>query len=119
MVDELPLSKPKQQGEIWNWQMQIYTQKDKIYLVKNRATPFLPEMLFPPSLAEKTKNKPAKFDIKHSVTKYDIYIHLNHNKVKGVKLSKINWFDISSIKKVNHSSLMTKILKKLEQLDKI
>ncbi|MEQ1724240.1 MAG: A/G-specific adenine glycosylase, partial [Pseudobdellovibrio sp.] len=86
---------------------------------KNKATPFLPEMLFPPSLAEKTKKKPEKFDIKHSVTKYDIYIQLNHNTLKGVKLSKTNWFDINTIKKINHSSLMTKILKKLEQLDKL
>ena len=99
--------------------MQIYTQKDKIYLEKNKATPFLPEMLFPPSLAEKTKKKPKNFDIKHSVTKYDIFIQLKHDPPKGIKLSKTNWFDISRIKKINHSSLMTKILKKLQQLDKL
>jgi A/G-specific adenine glycosylase len=119
IIGELPQSKPKQQGEIWNWQMQIYTQKDKIYLEKNKATPFLPEMLFPPSFAEKTKKKPKNFDIKHSVTKYDIFIQLKHDPPKGIKLSKTNWFDISRIKKINHSSLMTKILKKLQQLDKL
>lgn len=118
IVSQLPLSKPKQEGEIWHWHMQIHTNKNKIYLEKNKVTPFLPDMMFPPSIAQKTKKKPSNFDIKHSVTKYDIYIKLDASG-KTAKLTKTNWFDVNDIKKINHSSLMTKILKKLEQLGKM
>ena len=56
--------------------------------------------------------KPKAFDIKHSVTKYEIYIKIRNLDVK--KKSNSNWFDLKHIKKINPSSLMTKILKKIE-----
>lgn len=112
IVDQIPLPKPKQNSEIWHWKMHIHTKKNKIYLEKNKATPFLPDMLFPPSQAKSVKKKPAAYDLKHSVTKYDIYIQIINKTPK--KTIKSNWFDLDSIKKVNHSSLMTKILKKIE-----
>ena len=58
-----------------------------------------------------TYKKPAEYDLKHSVTKYEIYIHIKED--KSAKKLKTNWFDPEKIKKVNPSSLMTKILKKL------
>ncbi len=112
IVDQIPLAKPKQKTLIWHWKMQIHTKRNQIYLEKNLATPFLAEMLFPPSQAREVKSKPKKFDLKHSVTKYDIYIELVKSEFKNK--SKSNWFDLGTIKKINHSSLMTKILKKLE-----
>ena len=112
IVNQIPLSKPKQNSEIWQWQMHIYTKKNKIYLEKNKATPFLPDMLFPPSLAKSVKKRPIAYDLKHSVTKYDIYIQIINKTPK--KTVKSNWFDLDTIKKINHSSLMTKILKKIE-----
>ncbi len=116
IVDQLPLSKPKQAGEMWHWQMQICTKKikkkNKIYLEKNKVTPFLTDMLFPPSQAKAIQKKPVKYDLKHSVTKYDIYIQIQNKAPQ--KPIKSNWYDLDTIKKINHSSLMTKILKKLE-----
>jgi len=112
LVEQLPLAKPKQKGEIWHWQMKIHTKNNKIYLEKNTATPFLPNMLFPPSQAKSVKKKPARYDLKHSVTKYDIYVQLQP--AAPEKTLKSNWFDMGTIKKINHSSLMTKILKKIK-----
>lgn len=112
IVNQLPLSKPKQNGEIWHWKMYVYMKKNKIYLEKNKATPFLPDLLFPPGLAKSVIKKPIAYDLKHSVTKYDIYIQII-NKAPEKPL-KSNWFGLDNIKKINHSSLMTKILKKIE-----
>lgn len=111
-IQQLPLSKPKQKNEIWHWKMKILTKNNKIYLEKNKATPFLPGLLFPPSQALQLSEKPTQFDIKHSVTKYNIYIDLI--RIKSKRSLNSNWHDMAAIKKVNHSSLMTKILKKLE-----
>lgn len=110
LVDQLPLAKPRQKGEIWHWQIQVYTKNNKIYLEKNKVTPFLADMLFPPGSAQLIPKKPKAFDIKHSVTKYDIYIQIVNK--PPTKALKANWFDLADIKKINHTSLMTKILKK-------
>lgn len=116
IVDQLPLSKPKADGEIWLWTLQVCTRKDQVYLEENTATPFLPGLMFPPGQAKKVAQKPTKFDVKHSVTKYSIYLQLEEVKTpqSSRKASKQNWVQISQIKKINPSSLMTKILKKLQ-----
>ena len=111
IIVQLPVSKPRPKPEIWIWKMKISTAKNKIYLEKNGATPFLSAMFFPPSRAKQMNQKPKKFDLKHSVTKYDIYVQLQ--KIKSKHALKANWFELSDIKKINHSSLMTKILKKI------
>lgn len=112
LISQLPLPKPKQKTEIWYWKMQVHKRNNKIYLEKNEATPFLTDLMFPPSHAAVVKVKPKKFDLKHSVTKYDIYIKLSQSAPK--KALPANWFELDNIKRINHSSLMTKILKKLE-----
>lgn len=110
-VEKLPLSKPKQATEIWYWQFEIEKNDSHIYLEANNSTPFLTQLYFPKSQAKKLTKKPKLYDIKHSVTKYEIYIKLktklSHKKPKS------NWFELKSIKKHNPSSLMTKILKKI------
>lgn len=111
-VEQLPGPKPKAQFETWIWKIHVKTQGQQIYLVPNTSTPFLTSMLFPEGEAKKVKAKPKNFDLKHGVTKYDIYIQLQHEKVKNS--TKSNWYALPTIKKVNPTSLMTKILKKLE-----
>ncbi len=112
LIAEIPLPKPKQKFEIWLWQMNIKTEKNKIYLIPNKSTPFLAKLPFPPGEAKKIKTKPLKFDIKHGVTKYDIYIQLKVSDT--IKTVKSNWYALGTIKKNNPTSLMTKILKKIE-----
>lgn len=111
-VLELPISRPKQKNEIWFWKMNIQTKKNQIYLEKNKTTPFLPDLLFPPGKAQIMKKKPNHYDVTHSVTKYKIYIELTNS--KSSKTAKSNWFDLATAHRVNHSSLMTKILKKIK-----
>lgn len=121
LVETLPLPKPRAAGEIWLWEMDVRTRGGRIYLEKNQATPFLPGLLFPPGQALRLTKKPEGYDLKHSVTKYSIYIRLRpetpprrgRNPQKLKKSPEADWFELESLRRVNPSSLMTKILKKL------
>jgi A/G-specific adenine glycosylase len=112
-VEQLPLPKPKTDFEIWQWTFQPLVKKNQIHLAPNEATPFLKKMMFPMGQAQKLEAKPKKFDLKHGVTKYDIYISIDTKNKKKHKEG--SWVELSQIKKVNPTSLMTKILNFLEK----
>ena len=112
LVEKIPLAKPRQKNQIWLWEMSVAIRNNRIYLEPNSATPFLSEMYFPKGRATQLTTKPSDFDLRHSVTKYEIYVKLKDSAVRSGASS--NWFELESIRKINHSSLMTKILKKLE-----
>ena len=119
-VQKLPLSKPRPEFEVWHWEMTIHHKGadgrnktiSEIYLEPNVSTPFLSGLPFPPGEATRVKKKPENYDIKHSVTKYEIYIKLTAT--TATKSNKNNWTKLKDIKKTNPSSLMTKILKKIK-----
>ena len=111
-VEFLPGSKPKTKFEIWQWTLRPTFKKDKILLVPNAATPFLKNMLFPHGHAKKLKEKPKKYHFKHGVTKYEIYISIDESLVSTSESA--GWVNLSEIKKINPTSLMTKILKFVE-----
>ncbi len=113
LVEQLPLPKPKPDFEIWQWTLKPILQKNKILLYPNAATPFLKQMLFPLGEAKKLKTKPKKFHLKHGVTKYDIYITIEKSKIKPP--NKGQWIELNQIKKINPTSLMTKILHHLKK----
>ncbi len=118
LVEVLPLPKPKNKFEIWQWTLHPIFKKNQILLAPNEATPFLKKMMFPHGHAKKLLSKPKKFDLKHGVTKYDIYISVKSNS-KAIHHEKNAWIDLNEIKKVNPTSLMTKILKFIEKQTKI
>jgi hypothetical protein len=90
--------------------MNVHKNENHIYLEPNSATPFLTGLPFPKGEATRLPKKPAEFDIKHSVTKYEIYVQLSQSKLKAHK----NNIELAHVKKHNPSSLMTKILKKIK-----
>lgn len=115
LASKLPLPKPKQQFEIWQWTIQpTINKKNEILLTPNVVAPFLKKMMFPNGKAEKIKSKPKDFHFKHGVTKYEIYVSID-TQTKGVKAKNQSWIAIKDIKKVNPTSLMTKILKFIEK----
>jgi A/G-specific adenine glycosylase len=119
LVVQIPRPKPKQDSEIWHWIVDVQNNGKQIYLEPNTATPFLAGLPFPKGHAKKVNKKPKKFDIKHSVTKYEIYIQVNEIKtLKSIQtrtkaVARSKWVELKSVKKHNPSSLMTKILKKI------
>lgn len=115
LVSNLPLPKPRSEFEVWGWTLHpLINKKGEILLTPNEVTPFLKKMMFPHGKAEKLKTKPKKFDIKHGVTKYDIYISIE-TQTKGLKFEPKTWVSLKEIKKINPTSLMTKILNFIEK----
>lgn len=113
LITQLPLAKPKTPKHIWHCEVQISLKNNKIFLKPNLSTPFLKKLEFPPLSSQELKTKPKSFDLKHSVTKYDIYISVKKSGLK--KMSDGQWVDLDKIKKINPTSLMTKILKFVEK----
>ena len=107
-IVNLPLSKPRAETEIWHWFLRPQIKNNKIYLSPLKA-PFLKDTHFPDSSLKKLAKKPKQFHIRHSVTKYALYITIESASDKTPLDGK--WVSIKDVKKINPSSLMTKILK--------
>lgn len=108
LIEQLPAPKPRAEFEIWQWNFQPHIKKGQIYLTPF-AGPFLKNAFFPESQVEKLKKKPKTYDFKHGVTKYDLFISISKPTTKTPKGGQ--WVNLTEIKKLNPSSLMTKILK--------
>ncbi|MBC7421577.1 MAG: A/G-specific adenine glycosylase [Bdellovibrio sp.] len=113
LVNQIPLPKPKHQFEIWSWTLNPVIKNGKIFMQPNQSTPFLKNMLFPPGSAVAVKKKLVNYDIKHGVTKYDIFIHIEKSSLKSAGPGE--WISLQDIKKINPTSLMSKILKFIEK----
>lgn len=108
LIETLPLSRPRPETEIWHWILKPYIKNNEIYLTPLLTAPFLKNLHFPESQLVKLNTKPKAFHLKHSVTKYALYISIK--KPSRKTLSRGIWVKIKDIKKVNPTSLMTKIL---------
>jgi A/G-specific adenine glycosylase len=108
LINQLPLKKPKMDFQIWLWKPQIYKRKGEIGFVMNDYLPFLKGQWILPGQVEKLKKKPKQFDLKHGITKYDIYIQIQKNPSAAPAGTK--WIKTNQIKKVNPSNLIQKVL---------
>ncbi len=107
---QLPLKKPKAQQESWLWEAEIVQHGQKIGLIENNHLPFLKGQWIFPGTSKKLRGKPRLFDVKHGITKYDIYVIIKKNRTTS--LSNLRWIDKKSLKKINPTNLMQKILQK-------
>ena len=111
-VLELPLKKPKMNFESWLWQPELTIHKGQVAFVQNEKMPFLKgQWVFPGSIKQ-IKEKPAKFDVKHGITKFDIYIQIKKKKLDSAGLKSVKWVALDQVKRVNPTSLIQKILEK-------
>ncbi|MFZ3228832.1 MAG: A/G-specific adenine glycosylase [Pseudobdellovibrio sp.] len=107
-VEIIPKPKPRAKFELWQLSFNPQIKKNKIYLKPFHKGPFLKNLLFPDSQIEKLAKKPKTFDFKHNVTKYEIFVTIEKVAIKTPADGE--WVNLSDIKKINPSSLMTKIL---------
>lgn len=112
LVSELPLKKPRKESEVWVWEVSVHYKSDQVALIKNDYAPFLKGQMIFPGKISRQKNKPKAYDAKHSITHHNIFIQIK--KQKGSNLKQATWVEIKNIKKVNPSSLLTKILKQVD-----
>lgn len=106
---QIPLQKKKREIEIWLWQPELHqNKKNEFALVKNPQVPFLKNSYIFPGVIKKQKNKPKTFDLKHSITHFDIFIKLKKptSKIKFTPL----WVAEHNLSSVNPSSSLKKII---------
>lgn len=108
-----PIKKAKNPKIILHWKPLIHKKKDKYLFVTNDYVPFLKGLMLFPGKIEILKKAPEKFDLKHNITKYDIYIQLDRAGVYKNK-TKSTWLSQAELAQNNPTSLMQKIFKKLE-----
>lgn len=112
LVEKLPLKKPRKESEVWVWKPVVAVKNKKVALVQNDYAPFLKgQMIFPGEISQE-KNKPKAYDAKHNITHHDIFIQITEKKSLAGK--KLQWIDLKELKKVNPSSLLQKVLHKVE-----
>lgn len=112
LIEKLPLKKPRKDSEVWVWKPTVTIKDHKVALVKNDYAPFLKgQMIFPGEISYE-KNKPKDYDVKHNITHHDIFIQINRRKSMTGK--HLEWVDLKNLKKVNPSSLLQKVLHKVE-----
>ena len=124
-ISERPRMRPRAAFEIWQWDFQVLTRQKKsvteIFLIENAATPFLKKNWLPLSTAKKVSKKPKKYDLKHGVTKFDIFCSIKFSEQPSGPKSAVTqmpssdlingrWVNISEIQKTNPTSLMKKII---------
>lgn len=119
LVETLPLKKPRKQSEIWIWQPKVVIKKQLVALVQNNYAPFLKGQWIFPGEVLTSVQKPKKFDVKHFITHHDIYIQIERGieTAKDLKTSQkeLRWVPLNELKKVNPSSLLTKVIQSVER----
>lgn len=111
-VVHLPLKKPKMSFETWVWQPELFIHNGQIGLVQNEKMPFLKGQWVFPGTIKKATQKPSRFDIKHGITRFDIFIQIKKKKAASEKTKIMKWVALDQVKKINPTSLIQKILEK-------
>ncbi|MGZ3774343.1 MAG: A/G-specific adenine glycosylase [Pseudobdellovibrionaceae bacterium] len=114
IIETLPLKKPRKENEVWVWSPVVAIKNEQVALIKNDYAPFLKGQLIFPGTIQKQKNKPKAYDVKHNITHHDIFVQISLRKLFSGK--DVTWVNRKDIKKVNPSSLLQKILSKLDTL---
>ena len=108
LQEELPLKREKKPTEFWLYQVEKIKKGSKWAFVKNTKMPFLKGKFLFPGRSQKITKKVRKYDLKHSIMNYQIFITIKNQ--LNQPHPNLKWHSESEIKKLNPSSLITKIL---------
>jgi A/G-specific adenine glycosylase len=111
LVEKLPLKKVRKKSEVWVWKPIVAIKNNTVALIKNDYAPFLKGQFIFPGEISTEKTKPKVYDVKHNITHHDIFIQIKSQ--KSLAGTDLNWVNLKDLKKVNPSSLLQKVLKKL------
>ena len=108
VTHQIPLKKPRKKKEIWLWKPEVSLNKNKVLLTSKHSCPFLKKSWLFPGKVQKLKSIPKKYDLKHFITHYDIFIQIKRKDLK--KGLNRNYFSLEEISSISPSSLVKKIL---------
>lgn len=109
-----PVKLKKIKQEPWLWEVYIYKKGSKFAVVKNNnGTPWLNNLWMLPGRAKKLNAKPKSgWQVKHSITKHQIFVKITYKKSLSQGLSNIKWISKDQLKTIGTSSVLEKILNK-------
>ncbi len=107
---EWPLKKPKMNFETWVWQPEISIYKNQVAFVQNEKMPFLKGQWVFPGVIKKVKVKPKNFDVKHGITRFDIFIQIKKKTRRSNQIKSVKWVALDQVKRINPTTLIQKIL---------
>lgn len=115
-IAELPLKKDRRSVEVWVWKPEVALRKQKgqtqVALIENDYAPFLKgQWIFPGVIAQQAR-KPKDYDARHGITHHDIFIQIQPK--KSLNRTGVRWVAIQDLKKVNPSSLLSKVLQQIQ-----
>ena len=96
--------------ETWLWQPELSIHKGQVAFVQNNELPFLKGQWVFPGKIKKVNAKPAQFDVKHGITRFDIYIQIKKKKLTADELKSVKLVALDQVKRINPTSLIQKIL---------
>ena len=114
-----PLKKPRRKSEIWIWTPKIQVKNDSVFLQKNDYAPFLRGAWILPGKVKSSKNRPQRYDFRHSITHHDIFVQLESKAAiinsrtpvsKKERKESEKWVNIQQLSSVATSSLIKKAL---------
>ncbi len=105
-----PLAKPRREKVSFWWQPQVHVRGGRLGLIRNENLPFLKGQWLLPGEGREVKAAPKKFDYRHSITHYDIFVTVNLNAPK-LKASECRWIAPEEIQQHVPTSLVVKALR--------
>ncbi len=114
-----PVKSRKIKFEPWLWELQLIFKKGKIALVRTEnGTPWLKNTWVLPGKAQKLKSlKPQSWDLKHSITKHNIFVVVTKSSIPP-KSKSLTWVELKELENFGVSSIVKKVLnsKKAQEL---
>ncbi len=108
LVTTIPLKKPRRDHEVWVWKVDLAVKDGKVALIKNDYAPFLKGQMIFPGIITKEKTKPKDYNVQHGITHHNIFIQINRK--RSLNHQGLQWVELKDLKKINPSSLLTKVL---------
>lgn len=104
-----PRPKPKKTTQMVWWRPSVEIRRGRIKLVRDPNLPFLKKEWVLPGRLMKIKTPPKRFDFRHGITHFDIYVTLESAPLKLDKLT-TRWVPLQEITHHVPSSLVLKAL---------
>ena len=112
-IHQVPIKRERKKKEIWVWKPHVVFKGGRILLTQKHSCPFLKKTWLFPGKIQKLQKPPRKYNFKHSITCYDIFVQIQNKKIN--KNSSTQFYSLKEMSSINPSSLLKKTLKSFKE----